>query len=147
MKELIQVVYISRSTFVRSENFKGIEPSVGRILLKSRTNNRRINVTGVLYFGDGCFFQCLEGEPASVDELLLKLEKDSRHHDITVLSRKLIKTRSFGDWEMKFVAIEESMTKLLESRGFQRFDPYRFDGPMVESVLNLLGSAAVAQSE
>ncbi|CDS53478.1 hypothetical protein [Polaromonas sp. CG9_12] len=93
---------------------------MGRILLKSRINNRNNGLTGVLYFGDGCFFQCIEGEEEAVLSLLRKIKNDSRHSDITVRSRKLIKERSFGSWEMKFVAIEESMKELLESRGYKR---------------------------
>jgi Sensors of blue-light using FAD len=147
MTKLTQLVYISRSTSARSENFAGIEPTVGRILLKSRINNRNVGLTGVLYFGDGCFFQCLEGEEGSVLNLLRKLKDDPRHSDITVLSRKLIAARSFGNWDMKFVAIEEPMTKLLASRGYQRFDPYQFDEQMVESVLHFLGTAVQQRSE
>jgi hypothetical protein len=147
MKNLTQLVYISRSTSARSENFKGIEPTVGRILLKSRISNRNAGLTGVLYFGDGCFFQCIEGEEDAVISVLRKLKEDHRHSDLTVLSRKLIAARSFADWEMKFVAIEEPMTELLKSRGYKQFDPYQFDGPMVESVLHFLGSATAAVGE
>ena len=147
MKKLTQLVYISRSTSARSESFAGIEPTVGRILLKSRINNKNADLTGVLYFGDGCFFQCLEGEEDSVINLLRKIKDDPRHSDVTVLSRKLIAARLFENWEMKFVAIEEPMTKLLASRGYKRFDPYQFDEQMVESVLHFLVSAVQQRSE
>jgi hypothetical protein len=141
MEKLTQIVYISRSTSVRLENFNGIEPTVGRILLKSRINNKRNGLTGVLYFGDGCFFQCIEGEEQAVLELLQKIKDDPRHSDIIVRSRKLIQQRSFGSWEMKFVAIEAPFTELLEARKYSRFDPYQFDDQMNESVLNFLGTA------
>jgi hypothetical protein len=42
MKNLIQLVYISRSTFVPSNLTNAIEPNVARILLKSRINNKKI---------------------------------------------------------------------------------------------------------
>ena len=142
MTPLTQLVYISRSTFAGPENFRGaIEPNAGKILIESRSNNSGSGVTGVLCFGDGCFFQCLEGEEDSIHHLLLKLRQDPRHNDIIVLSQKPIETRSFGSWEMKFVAVEGPMMKWLDSLGYKRFDPYQFDSKMVENVLNFLGAA------
>jgi hypothetical protein len=67
MTQLIQLVYISRSSFAGPENFRGgVEPNAGKILLQARVNNRKTGLTGVLCFGDGCFLQCLEGEEESV---------------------------------------------------------------------------------
>ncbi|MEO5658916.1 MAG: BLUF domain-containing protein [Polaromonas sp.] len=141
MAQLIQMVYVSRSTFAGPEYFRGnIEPNAGKILLKSRVNNRNNGLTGVLCFGDGCFFQCLEGEEDAIHHLLLKLKEDPRHSDLTVLRQNPIRTRSFGNWEMKFVAVEGPMMKWLESLGYERFDPYQFDRPMVQLVLDFLGS-------
>lgn len=141
MTPLTQLVYISRSAFARPENFRGgIEPSAEKILLYSRVNNRKSGLTGVLCFGDGCFLQCLEGEEDLINKLLLKLKEDSRHSDFTVLWQKPIQTRSFGRWEMKFVAVKGPMMKWLESLGYQRFDPFQFDGQMVDRVLNFLSS-------
>jgi hypothetical protein len=141
MTQLIQLVYISRSSFAGPENFRGgVEPNAGKILLQARVNNRKTGLTGVLCFGDACFLQCLEGEEESVNQLLSKLRKDDRHNCLTVLMRKLIKTRSFERWEMKFVAVHGPMMKWLESLGYERFDPYQFDEQMVGRVLNFLGS-------
>ena len=41
MTNLIQMIYISRSTFAPAELSNGIEPNVARILLKSRANNKK----------------------------------------------------------------------------------------------------------
>ncbi len=60
MPNLVWIIYISRSTFTPSGVSMAIEPNVARILAKSRVNNRRNGLVGVLYFCDGCFFQCLE---------------------------------------------------------------------------------------
>jgi Sensors of blue-light using FAD len=141
MTQLIQFAYISRSTFAGPENFRGaIEPHAGQILVQARANNRKSGFTGVLCFGDGCFLQCIEGEQEPLNNLLSKLRVDSRHRSFTVLWLKPILTRSFGRWEMKFVAVEGPMMKWIESLGFDRFDPYQFDGPMIDRVFNFLGS-------
>jgi hypothetical protein len=141
MSQLTQLVYISRSTFAGPENFRGaIEPNAEKILVQSRVNNRKNGVTGVLCFGDGCFMQCLEGEEAPLNSLLVKLKEDPRHSHFTVLWQKPIKTRSFWRWEMKFVAVKGPLMKWLESLGYERFDPFQFDRQMIDQLLNFLGS-------
>jgi len=142
MQQLIQIIYISRSTFASSGLVRGIEPNVALILAKSRINNRRNGLVGVLYFGDGCFFQCLQGEEAAVDALYARLESDNRHTDLKLFSRKQISALSFADWSMKYVPIEADMTRLLVRSGFQKFDPYLFNDAMVQSVMSLLQSSA-----
>jgi hypothetical protein len=138
MSQLIRIIYISRSTFAPTMSNAVIEPNVARILAKSRINNRRNGLVGVLYFGDGCFFQCLEGEQSAIDTLYARLQSDERHKDIQLLSRENISALSYAGWVMKFVPLEKEMTLLLKERGLKRFDPYRFDPVMVEKVMNLL---------
>lgn len=142
MQRLIQIIYISRSTFTPSGLTMGIEPNVARILAKSRINNRRIGLVGVLYFGDGCFFQCLEGDEAAVDALYARLQSDSRHKDIKLFSRKQISSLSYAEWSMKYVPIEKEMSRLLARGGYKKFDPYQFDDAMIQGVMSLLHISA-----
>ncbi|WP_339845117.1 BLUF domain-containing protein [uncultured Halopseudomonas sp.] len=138
MTDLIRIVYISRATFPISRANDGIEPTVARILSTSRANNRKNGLVGMLYYGDGCFFQCLEGETSKVQALYKTLLKDPRHKDLKVLASEPIKRLSFPDWSMKYVPVDEHMLKLLEEHGFDTFDPYRFDHHLVERVMQLL---------
>ncbi|MBC7757050.1 MAG: BLUF domain-containing protein [Bdellovibrio sp.] len=140
MTSLIQLIYISRSTFAPAELSNIIEPNVARILLKSRVNNKKNGLVGVLYFGDGCFFQCLEGTAESVDQLYETLLNDTRHKDLKILSRKSIDALSFSDWSMKHVQLEDGMIKLLKSQGLKTFDPYNFNAEMTKNALELLHS-------
>jgi hypothetical protein len=142
MAQLIRIVYISRSTFTSARSTAAIEPNVARILAKSRINNRRNGLVGVLYFGDGCFFQCLEGEQSAVDALYARLQTDDRHKDIRLMSREPIDALSYAQWAMKFVPLEKEMTRLLGEAGFKSFDPYLFDTAMVHKVMNLLSTSA-----
>jgi hypothetical protein len=82
MQKLVEIIYISRSTFETTNKINKIEPNFARILAKSRINNRRNGLVGVLYFGDGAFFQCLQGTEVGVETLFAKLEGDSRYKDI-----------------------------------------------------------------
>lgn len=133
-----QIIYISRSTFVPSTTTNGIEPNVARILAKSRVNNRKNGLVGVLYFGDGCFFQCLEGEESAVDKLYQTLLQDDRHTDIKLLSKKSVEELSFSEWSMKYVPLEDQMNRLLVSNGYKSFNPYQFSTHMIEKILELL---------
>lgn len=133
---------MSRSTFIPSRLVMNIEPNVARILAKSRINNRRNGLVGVLYFGDGCFFQCLEGEETAIDTLYAKLMDDTRHKEIKLFSRKPVTALTFPDWAMKYVPLEKPMSRLLATRGFKTFDPYKFDAEMIQSVMSLLHSSA-----
>lgn len=141
MKKLLQIIYISKSTFESPGALNKIEPNVARILAKSRVNNRKNGLVGVLYFGDGVFFQCLEGEEEAVNNLLTKLVTDPRHKDIKVISKKYIDQLSFTDWAMKFAPLDGEITKFLKENGFKTFNPYQFSGEIINKFLNKLFSA------
>ncbi len=134
----VQIVYVSRSTFTTMPPERGIEPSVARILAQSRTNNAKRGLVGALYFGDGCFFQCLEGRAEDVDRLYATLLKDPRHTDLKVLSRRNIPVKNFSNWAMKYVPLDAEMKTLMRELGMPSFDPYRFDDAIVARVLQML---------
>ncbi|MFD0725913.1 BLUF domain-containing protein [Lysobacter brunescens] len=138
VSDLVQIVYVSRSTFTTMPAELGIEPSVARILAQSRVNNARRGLVGALYFGDGCFFQCLEGRAADVDRLYAALLRDPRHTDLKLLSRRSIDRTRFSAWTMKYVPLDAEMKALLHDIGQQAFDPYRFDADTVARVLDML---------
>lgn len=138
MKTLLQVIYISRSTFEALDANNKIEPNIARILAKSRVNNRINGLVGVLYFGDGVFFQCLEGEENAIKTLMIKLKADSRHKDLKIISKKTIQQLTFGDWAMKFAPLDAQIQQFLKENSFQKFDPYQFSGETINQFLNLL---------
>lgn len=140
VSDLVQIVYVSRSTFTSMPAELGIEPSVARILAQSRINNAKRGLVGALYFGDGCFFQCLEGRVEDVERLYAALLKDPRHTDLKVLKRRPIERTSFATWAMKYVPLDIPMKTLLRELGLQTFDPYRFDESAVAKVLEMLGT-------
>ena len=94
----------------------------------------------MLYFGDGCFFQCLEGAAEAVDTLYEKLLNDTRNKDLKILSRKSIDTLSFSNWSMKYVPLEDEMTKILNFQGLKTFYPYNFNVETTKKALGLLHS-------
>ncbi|MGV8959918.1 MAG: BLUF domain-containing protein [Stenotrophomonas sp.] len=138
MSVIQQLVYASRATFQSTENVGGVELEVGRILVQSRRNNPRRGLVGALYYGDGCFFQCLEGPQEELDKLYGQLLQDPRHTDVTVLRRHSIDSTSFSVWSMKYVPASNDVLRLLGERGKERFDPYSFDDALIDAMVTLL---------
>ncbi len=135
MSKLIRLVYSSRSTFEPGAAHQGLDPSVARILAKSRKNNAARGIVGGLLFGEGCFLQCLEGDDQAVDSLYEKIAADPRHRDVTVLSRKNIDRTSFDAWSMKYAPGEAALRRLMQSLGMSRFDPYGMSPQHIEAVV------------
>lgn len=141
MQKLVQIIYISRSTFENTDTVNKIEPNVVRILAKSRINNRKHGLVGVLYFGDGVFMQCLEGDEAAINTLFAKIERDPRHKDVQLISKQYIARLSFPDWAMKYAPLDEKIGQFLKENGYQRFDPYAFPAEMIQKFMKLLYDA------
>ena len=131
---LVRLIYASRATF-DSTDPGVVEPQVGRILMQSRSNNPRRAIGGVLHFGDGRFFQCLEGDRDAVNELYNHIARDDRHTDVQILSAGGIENRYFPNWSMKYVPIEDQIKRTLREHGLSQFDPYRFGGGLIDELL------------
>ena len=130
---LVRLSYASTATFEPNEA-GGIEVSVGQILAESRRNNKKRRIGGVLHYGNGYFFQCLEGEREAVEECYQRISGDSRHRDVQRLSYTEIDRRMFPDWSMKYLPVETEITRLLK-RHNTAFNPYQFSDSMLAELL------------
>ncbi|HEU0152586.1 MAG TPA: BLUF domain-containing protein [Arenimonas sp.] len=138
MASLLRLTYASRARFDDVNGSAGIHPEVARILIQSRRNNPRRGLVGALYFGDGCFFQCLEGPAAEVEALYQRLHDDPRHHDLKVLARDVVARPSFSGWAMKLVPNASEVRRLMARHGRASFDPYSFDAALLAETTRLL---------
>ncbi|WP_018176493.1 BLUF domain-containing protein [Thioalkalivibrio sp. AKL8] len=138
MPAILQLVYASRATFRENTSNQGIEPEVSRILMQSRQNNPRSGIVGALYYGDGHFFQCLEGDPDAVRETVDRIRRDRRHEEVRVLREQSLDTPGFGEWSMKYVPAAVDVRQLLQRFGQRRFDPFAFDNDRIDAMLDLL---------
>ena len=137
MKNLLRIVYVSKSTTPINDVDRGIHKDVGRILMQSRKNNPKHQIGGVLYFSNNYYFQCLEGEKKAVISLLQKISKDPRHMDVQTISVKYTNKRLFEDWSMKYVALQDNVTRLLKKNGMTSFNPYNFNDDLIKKMLKL----------
>lgn len=107
---VFKLVYLSHATpFFNEKN------DLTNILEKSRENNNRVHVSGLLLYTNGLFIQLLEGDEEHVSETYAKIVKDPRHSDAIVVAKKIENERSFKNWSMGFIAPTESEINEMES--------------------------------
>ncbi len=91
---IVQLVYSSRPF--------GFDLSMlGNILMRSRRNNARDNITGALICRADLYLQWLEGPQAAVEATYAKIIKDDRHLDIVRRITRPSSTRMFPEWSMR----------------------------------------------
>ena len=92
---LDRIVY--RSRIVDAIN---IDATLDDILSVSVRNNHKRGLTGALAYEGEHFIQVLEGSGNALDNLLSSLMSDKRHRSVSVLERRRVRARSFGNWAM-----------------------------------------------
>ena len=137
MFDLVRLIYTSRANFEVSEDSPDIEPEVAEILKEARTFNREANISGVLFFANGHFFQCLEGRSKKVLALVKKIEKDPRHSDLKVSFCRRARRRKFKNWTMKYVPVDEVVQEFVVANGYDRFDPTHFTETDINRLVEL----------
>ena len=102
-KNLYRLIYSSRPF--------GFDTSVlNGLLIDSRDNNKKNNITGSLLCRADIYLQMLEGPEENVLKTFDKIKIDDRHLEIDVLLRERdIKYRLFPDWAMKDDPVESWM--------------------------------------
>jgi len=107
---LFNVVYCSRAS-------ESVDAAVvDQIIASSLRNNPAWGITGMLVFGDGIFFQWLEGPRESILRLMALLRSDSRHGQIIMLSEvEESRERLFPQWDMELVEAEHIRDVLVDA--------------------------------
>ncbi len=108
---LHEVIYVS----TRAEGISDHEVVDG-IVLPSGIKNRRLNITGCLWFSPRRFLQILEGPRKAVEDVYAAILRDQRHRDITTVSSSPITNRSFSRWGMRALQSdkEQSIQAIIE---------------------------------
>lgn len=106
---------MKRLTYISKFSHSLSRQEIEEIGIVSQRNNQRLNITGVLLTYQGIFFQILEGEEDLIENLYEKILKDPRHHDILCLkNEEHITSRSFPDWSMQLIFLEENTDILVQ---------------------------------
>lgn len=93
---LTRLIYSSHHAVTQTETFDDI-------LLKSRENNARDQITGALVISERGFLQVLEGTRTAVGQCFVRIMKDQRHHDIQIVSCGDVSHRLFFEWSMHLI--------------------------------------------
>ena len=102
IQPLYSFVYTSSATI----RFTTLELEV--LLGEARESNRSHQVTGMLLYCDGNFFQALEGTQPALDAVLARIRASRRHGGLLTLFHDPIAQREFGDWDMAFRQMERA---------------------------------------
>ena len=71
------------------------------LLQTAQARNKASNITGLLIYDKGRFFQCLEGPADSLEMLWDAIQHDTRHTDVELLGNASTTTRFFSNWDMR----------------------------------------------
>jgi len=117
------------------------------ILRASRKNNPAANVTGLLLFHDGCFFQALEGPGSEVRRIYEIVRQDPRHSGVIVLQDKPCAQRAFANWAMGYVGPKQmtgpqrdALVDLSSLRGGETRPNMTTSKPMTTQIESFLAS-------
>lgn len=121
-RELYCMVYISQIT-----SFGLINPNTLENIVKVSTKNNSINgITGVLCYGNGYFFQYIEGPEAALTQLKNQLLLDTRHQNMKIMHFGVVEQRQFQKWKLQSLVIEGGLISHSEVRSLIPFKPYNW---------------------
>jgi hypothetical protein len=138
---LVRLMYASRA-------IEGSSPAaLSDILKKSKINNQKIGITGVLCYSEGIFLQVLEGGRLVVNHLYNRTTADTRHQDVMLLSYEEIAERQFPNWFMGQIDLARlNSGLLLKYSEMATLNPYAVSGSVSMALLcELVNAAAVAR--
>ena len=95
MSSLSVVVYRSKAVMTLSD------VDLFYLLMQARERNRDHDLSGLLIYDRGHFFQWLEGRDDALGRTWNKIRADTRHADVRVLADQPIPTRLFAGWSMQ----------------------------------------------
>ncbi len=107
------LIYVS----IAAKRYNGTE--LKGFLQEWRTNNERMDLTGMLLYKDGKFMQVLEGEEEAVKKLSSKIDRDPRHTQVNLLLEGPATYREFPDWSMGFTDLDSS--EITSVAGYSEF--------------------------
>lgn len=94
---LYRLAYLSTAEYLLPQE------DLDNILAVSRKNNAADDITGLLLYHEGNFFQILEGPEDAVQACYKRILGDPRHKGCITLIAEKTPSRRFGAWDMAYV--------------------------------------------
>ena len=92
--------------YVSTEAIKFSDEALVALLGEARSANTDRDVTGLLLYREGSFYQVLEGSESAVMATFRDIEGDPRHKEVRVLFNGETDAREFADWQMVFLNLD-----------------------------------------
>ncbi len=134
MSDLIRLTYASMATSKPAV----VQNDLIDILNQSRRFNSKHCISGVLFYNNNYFFQCLEGERTQLFKLYDTISKDPRHTKVVQLACENIQVPAFGHWQMKYVLEDYRIRHFFATHYGQAFDPYLLNDEFHQEFIQLL---------
>lgn len=129
-------MFLTRLIYVSTITEKFGDTSLEDILKIGRLNNTKNGITGMLYFKNKYFLQCLEGERSVINATYNKIRNDERHSNIVLLEYNQIEMREFKDWCMGYIPSSKLTDDLiLQFSPSAVFTPYEMSGTSVNLLM------------
>lgn len=100
---------LTATAYVSSASRAFLEEDLERLLVSARQFNLQNQVTGVLLYDEGNFFQYVEGPSDGIERVYQKIEASTSHSGIIRLFKRQVLARSFQDWNMGFTKAPKSL--------------------------------------
>lgn len=107
MTSLVRLIYLSRvAAPLGPADLTAIQQA-------ARDRNPARGITGLLAFNADHFVQALEGSREAVCDLYQRIACDPRHRDCVIQSFGEVGARSFDDWSMGFIGLDDGTARIL----------------------------------
>lgn len=126
-----QLIYTSEATLLMDNDLlKGLlQECIGL--------NEEHNITGVLFYVNNRFIQCIEGKDNDIEQLAQNIKNDKRNEHFIVLFDKTIEERSFPEWRMGFNTY--SVEEFKKEQGYFDLSDGNAVDKMIENNKEVLG--------
>ena len=109
--------------------------------------NQADNITGILCYGNGYFFQCVEGSEQALTNLKNRLLVDDRHKDLKIFDFSAIDERRFEGWSLRSITLERWMVNEPRLKSFMPFRPDSWEPNEWQQFLDILQEHYEEQQE
>lgn len=75
--------------------------SIDILVERAAFHNKKVGITGYLYYSNGHFVQYIEGMTPDVTALMQRIEDDKRHHITNIAYDCSLDHRRFYNWSLK----------------------------------------------
>ncbi|WP_298541329.1 BLUF domain-containing protein [uncultured Aquimarina sp.] len=129
-------------SYVSTANQSLTNAEVNELFKFVKLNNDNQNITGILMYSDGNFFQVLEGKPNLIQDLYKKILLDTRHYNVIKIFDRAITNCSFSEYHSSFKVLgqkydHKELDHFLEEEKFHNPDNYKNISYLINQFMKL----------